>query len=178
MPKFVFCMWNNVYVFYRSWDTRSFGFLWQHSQLLDLGPDGQVAFIGGLLTPKAKQHIGERGGLCQDLLHLPVELLGLPTLQEEVTLQPPTRVGLARQSQELTNTFREPAEVLPIELWQVHNNLRVGNCLGFLGPTPLLAPALPFLLLLFATRSSGSSSSESEADDRVGRSGFEGSLPR
>ena len=59
----------------------------------------------------------------------------------------PTSLGRAGPPQEPTKTLRKIAEVLPGELRHVQDNPPGGDSLSLLGEAPLVAPALPLLLL-------------------------------
>ena len=93
-------------------DPTMFGVVGQHSQVLDLGPDGEVGFIGRVLPLQGNQHIGKGGGISHDLSDLLFQGLGLAALQEQIALDPSTSVGLAGQSEKPAKILSKLAEVL------------------------------------------------------------------
>ena len=97
-------------------DPARFGAFGQHGQVLDLGPDGEVGFVGGVLPLQGNQQVGKGGGLSHDLSDLLVQVLGFATLQEQIALDPSTSVGLAGQSEKPDKILSELAEVLACEL--------------------------------------------------------------
>ena len=88
------------------------GVVGQHSQVLDLGSDGEVGLPGRLLSLQGNQHGGEGGGLRHDLLDLLPQVLGLAALQEQIALHSPTSTGFAGHPQEPAKALSELAEIL------------------------------------------------------------------
>ena len=76
-------------------DPARFEVVGEHGQVLDLGPDGEVGFVGRVLPLQGNQHIGKGGGISQDLSDLLLQVLGLAALQEQIALDQSTSVGLA-----------------------------------------------------------------------------------
>ena len=131
-------------------DPTWFGVVGQHGQVLDLGPDGEVGFVGRVLPLQGNQHIGKGGGASHDLPDLLLQVLGLAALQEQIALDSSTSTGLAGHSEKPAKILSELAEVLACELRQVHHNLGGGNSLRLLRPASLRVSGLLLLLLLLS----------------------------
>ena len=95
-------------------DPARFGVVGQHGQVLDLGPDGEVGFVGRVLPLQGNQHIGKGGGVSHDLPDLLLQVLGLAALQEQIALDSPTSVGLAGQSKKPAKILSDSLRSLPV----------------------------------------------------------------
>ena len=71
-------------------DSARSGVVGQHGQVLDLGPDGGVGFVGRVLPLQGNPHIGKGGGVSHDLPDLLLQVLGFAALQEQIALDSPT----------------------------------------------------------------------------------------
>ena len=156
------------------------GVVGQHSQVLDLGPDGEVGLVGWLLPFQGNQHIGKAGGLRHHLLDLLLQVLGLAALPERIALHSPSSTGLAGNPQEPAKVLSELAEV-PVNAGKFTTILEVAIALPSWNPRPSWRFVFLFFFLFLPlgfSGSSGSSSSEGEADVLDGGSSSEGSQPR
>ena len=112
------CRWGGEVVV---WGSEAGGA--EGGQVLPLGPDGEVRFIGWVLPLQGNQHVGKGGGLSHDLLYLLLRVLGLAALQEQITLDFATSMGFVGHSEEPAKNLSELAEILACELRQVHHGL-------------------------------------------------------
>ena len=86
--------------------------------------------MGWVLPLQGNQHVSKGGGLSHDLLDLLLQVLGPAALQEHITLDSPTSMGLAGHSEEPAKILSELAEFLPVNSGKFTTILEVAMALA------------------------------------------------